>query len=98
MPFAHLERQVQPGEARVAVLEVLHNAERMQVVVELLTKAPHLPVEFFFAGMSERGMADVMDQGERLGEVLVQMQHGRDRARNLRHLECVRQSVAEVIG
>ncbi len=43
-------------------------------------------------------MADVVDQGERLGEVLVQTECGGDGARNLRDFHGVRQAAAKVIG
>ena len=72
--FAHFERQVQPGKAGVALLEALHDAQSVQVVVEAVAEALHLAVEFFFAGVREGRMADVVDQRQRFGQILVERQ------------------------
>ena len=96
--FADFESQVQPGEARVAVFERLDDAERVQIMIEALPKAAHLAVQLVFAGVRKRGMPDVVAEGERLGEVLIQLQSGGYGAGDLRNLDGVRQAVAEMVG
>src|SRR5438067_1111192 len=70
----------------------------MQIMIEAVAEAPHLPVKLILAGMSKRGVADVMAESQRFGEVFVQTQNGRDRAGNLRNLDRMGQSIAEMVG
>ena len=48
--------------------------------------------------MAERRVAEVVPEGDRLGQLLVQPQHLRDAARDLRHLERVGQARPVVIA
>src|SRR5258708_7042552 len=48
--------------------------------------------------MAERRMADVMDESERFGKFGIQPQRGGDRAGNLRDLQGMRQTIAEMVG
>src|SRR6185503_7094966 len=89
--------QVQPVETRVAPLEERDHPEALGVVVEPAV-LPHRPVEGALAGMSERRMAEVMGERERLGEVLVEGQAAGDGARDLYHLEGMGQPSAEMIA
>src|SRR6202035_984625 len=59
--FTHLEGQIQAREASVALLEFLDDSERMNVVIEPLAEAAHLPVQLLFSGVSKRRMADVVN-------------------------------------
>ena len=96
--FADLEGQVQSGKPGVALLEALHNAQRVQVVVEAVAEALHLAVQRLLAGMRERRMADIVGQRQGLGQVLVQSQHVGQGARDLRDFDGVGQAVAEMVG
>ena len=87
--LAHFKRQIQSGKARIAMFEVFHDAQGVQVVLEIFAEAAHLAVEFLFAGMRERGMSNVVRQGERFREFLVQVQHGGGGAGDLGHLDGV---------
>src|SRR6185437_5944193 len=58
----------------------------------------HLGVERLLAGVTERRMAEIVREGERLGEVLVETEHPRDRARDLRDFEAVGQPGAVMIA
>ena len=64
--FADLERQVQAGKARIALLELLDDAQRVDVVIEVVAEAVHLAVQLLFAGVGEGRMADVVHQRQRL--------------------------------
>ena len=73
--FAHVEGQVEAAKARrSAARTMLHDAQGVQVVVEAQADAAHALVERLFAGVAERRMADVVGQGQRLGQVFVQPQ------------------------
>src|SRR5438067_1040495 len=50
------------------------------------------------AGMAERRMSEVVAERNRFGQLFVQAQHLRDRPRDLRHLERVRQPRAVMIA
>ena len=52
---------------------------------------PHRLVERVAAGMAEGRMAEIVRERQGLGEIVVEMQRPRDRARDLRHFERMRQ-------
>ena len=89
---AHFPREVQ---ARAVVLEHVDDSQALLVVTE---PAGHERVEHALAGMAERRVAEVVAQRDRLGQLLVQPQHLGDRARDLRHLERVRQARPVVVA
>ena len=98
MPSRDAERQVQAAMAGVALLEVLDDAQRVQVVVEAQAVALQAVVQRALAGVAERRVADVVDQRERLRQVVVQAERGGDLAGDLRDLDGVGQAAAEVVG
>ena len=98
MPSRTSKRQIEPGKAGVALLEALDDAQGVQIVIEALAEALHLPVQLLLAGMREGRMADVVGQRQRLGQILVELQHVGQGARDLRHFDGVGQAVAEVVG
>ena len=63
--FPDFERQIQPGETGVPLFEMFDDAQGMEVVVESIAEALHLPIEFFFAGMREGRVADVVRQARK---------------------------------
>ena len=77
------------------VLEHVDDAQALLVVVEA---AGHERVEDALAGVAERRVAEVVAERDRFGQLLVQPQHLGDRARDLRHLERVREPRAVVIA
>jgi len=93
---AHLPRQV---EAAAVALEALHDTKRVLVVAKPVeaARAQQL-VERLLAGVAEGRMADVVADGDRLGEILVQAQCSPDPARDARSLERVREPRAEVVA
>jgi hypothetical protein len=82
----------------VALLEVLDDPKGVQVVVEAQAVFAHGRVERPLAGVTERRMGDVVDEGEGLAEVFVEVQRLRDGAGDLRDLESVGEAAAEVVG
>ena len=83
-PFTHSERKVQPAMGCVALLEVLDDAQRMQIVVEAESVPLKAGVQRALAGVAERRMSNVVDKREGLGQILVQAEFSRDVPRNLR--------------
>ena len=89
---ADLPRQIQP---RAVVLEDVDDAQALLVVVEA---AGNELVDDALAGMTERRVAEIVAERDRLGQLLVEPQHLGDAARDLRDLERVRQPRAVVIA
>src|SRR5512147_1859483 len=69
----------------------------MQIVVEALSELPHPAIKFLLAGMRERRMPDVMGECERLGELLIEVEHSGDRPGDLRNLDRVCQAIPEMV-
>ena len=65
--FAALEGQVQAGELGVALLEFIHHAQRLQVVLEAAVFA-HAFVQRILPGMAERRMAEVVREADGFGQ------------------------------
>src|SRR5260370_12557582 len=66
--FANFKRKIQPGKIKIALLELFDDAERVQIVIETAAVRAHQFVRLAFAGMAERGMANVVDESERFGK------------------------------
>src|ERR1041385_6294627 len=96
--LADLERQVQSAKRRIAQLEILNNPQLMKVVIKEEPVPPHHVIEGALARVPEWRMANIVHQGQGLDQVNVQSQLRRNGARNLRHFEGMRQTIAEVIG
>ncbi len=96
--FADFEGEVQSAEGGVALLEIFHDAQGVQIVIEVEAVFAHGCIESFFAGVAERGMADVVDKSQRLGEIDVEAECSGDGARDLRDFERVGEAVAEMVG
>ena len=87
--FAHLEGEVQAAKGGVALLEVLHDAQGVQVVIEEKPVGAHGGVESFLSGVAEWRMAEIMHQRQRLDQIDIQAERAGDGARNLRDLDGV---------
>ena len=88
----HFPCQVQ---AFAIVLEHVDNAQALLVVIEA---ARHQLAQDTLTGMAERRVAKIVAERDRLGELLVQVQHLGDRSRDLRNFQRVRQAGAVVIA
>ena len=96
--FAYFEGQVQPAELRVAKLKVLDDPQCLKVVVEEVAVAMHGVIERALARVAEGRMPNVVHQRQRFDKIDVEIERGRDGARDLRHLDGVRQASAKVVG
>ena len=95
--LARLEGEVQAVERGVALLEQVDDAQGLQVVLEAAVGL-HAGVQRVLAGVAERRVAEVVGERDGLGQVLVEPQAARDRARDLRHFEAVGEPRAEEIA
>src|SRR5262252_103809 len=88
----HFPRQVEAG---AVVLQRVDDPQTLLVVIEA---AGHERVDHSFTGMAERRVTEVVTKRNRFGQLLVQPEHLGDCARDLRHLQRVRQTGAIVIA
>eukprot|EP00456_Euglypha_rotunda_P041439 TRINITY_DN3215_c0_g2_i9.p1 TRINITY_DN3215_c0_g2~~TRINITY_DN3215_c0_g2_i9.p1 ORF type:complete len:276 (-),score=44.21 TRINITY_DN3215_c0_g2_i9:11-838(-) len=99
--FPRLETEIQSFEAGIALLEPVHDSQRLEVVLEsrsLRIDASQAPVQLILTCMPERGVPQVMRQGNGFREVFVELQGTRNRTRELRHLERVREPRPEQVA
>src|SRR5690606_5695999 len=81
----------------VAAFEPGDDAQRLCIVVEA-APGRHLVVERFLPGMAEGRVPEIMDERDRLRQVLVAAQRPRQGASNLRDLDRMSQSLAKVVA
>ena len=92
--FQRLPAEVEPRPARIGRLDPGDDAQRVRVMIEA-PRPGHRGVQRILAGMAERRMAEIVREGERLGEILVEAERARDRPRDLRDLQAVGQAHAK---
>ena len=95
--FARLEREIQAVELRIALLQQIDHAQRLQIMFEAAVFA-HAGVQRVLAGMAEGGMAEIMRERHRLHQVFVQPQQAGGRAADLRHLDAVGEPGTEQVA
>lgn len=106
--LAHRGGEIKPGEI-ILLFEEIDNAERLIIVFEAAIRtarqrivqrvaALQEVVQNFFAEMAKRRVAKIMAQSDGLDQVFIQGQRARNRARDLRDLERVRHTRAEMIA
>ena len=95
--FQRLPGEVQSVEARIFLLKLGDNAQRLGVVIEA-PLARHTGIERALAGMAEGRMAEIVRERERLCQVLIKRKHPRHGAGDLRHFEAVGEACAVMIA
>ena len=99
--FAGLERQVEPVVQGIALFQRIDDTQALQVVLEAAGRGVGLSkagVERVLPGVAERGMAQVVRQGNGLDQIFVQSQRAGDGAAELGDLQRVRQARAEQVA
>jgi hypothetical protein len=96
--LANFEGKVEASEFGIALFELFDDSQGVEIVIKVAAEAAEEIVEFVFAGMAEGRMANVVNEGEGLGELAVQAESDGCGARNLCDFERVRQAIAEMIG
>ena len=95
--FKDLEGKIEAGEVRILCLDELDDTEALEIVIEAAVAA-HEAVELRLAGVAERGVAEIVREGDGLGEVLIESEGAGDRAGDGRHLDGMGEPGAEVIA
>ena len=95
--FERLPGEIEAVEARIFLFQLGDHAQRLGVVVEA-AGAAHRGVERALAGMTERRMAEIVGERQRLGEVLVDAKRPRNGAGDLRDFETMGEARAVMIA
>jgi hypothetical protein len=83
--------------ARVSLLKVFDNSQRMQIVVEPLSMPLQAAIQRALTGVPKRRVPDVMNQCEGLSEISIEPQRRRHLPGHLRDLDRMRQPAAKMI-
>ncbi len=95
-PVAHVVVEI---EADAVALEDVDDPQRVLIVAEGAVEAlAQARIQHGLADVAERRVAEVVPEADRLREVLVEPQRARDRARDLRDLDRVREPRAVVVA
>ena len=95
--FERFPCQIEAVECEVLLFEARYNAKALSVVVEATVFA-HDIIEGSLAGVTVGRVSKVMGQRQAFGQVFVEAQLAGDGARNLRHLQTVRQPRAIMVA
>ena len=95
--FERFPGEVEAVEGRVAALQRGDDAQGLRIVVEA-AEGREAGIERALAGMAERRMAEIVGQRQRLGEVFVDAERARQRARHLRDFERMGEPGAVVVA
>ena len=96
-PFQRFPGKVEPIEHRVAPFERRDDPQRLCIVIEAATRA-QAAIERPLTGMPEWRVAKIVGERKRFGQVLVETERARQRARNLGDFQSVGQPRSKVIA
>ena len=96
-PFERFPAEVQPVEVRIGGLQPGHDADGVRIVVEP-ARVGQRGAQRVLARMTERRMAKVVREAQRLGQILVEAECAGDGAANLRDFEAVGQPHAIMVA
>ena len=99
-PLAGFKGEVQAVVGRVALFQRIHHPQALQIVLKTGTFGTvgfQAVVQGVLARVAKRGMTQVVRQGNRFHQVLVELQRAGNRATELRHLQRMRQAGAKQI-
>jgi len=94
----HLEGQVETAKFRVAQLEVVNDAQSLEIVVKEFAVVLHGGIKCTLAGVTEGGMSDVVDERQGFGEIDVEVERGGDSAGDLCDLHGVGEARTKMVG
>ena len=81
----------------IAVLQPGHDSDGLHVVVEP-AEVGHLAMQYAFAGVAKRCVAEVMSERHRLGQILIEPQRPSERASHLADFQRVGQTRPEMLA
>ena len=96
--FAYFEGQIQPAKGRIALLEVLDDAQRMQIVIEEEPMLAHGASSAFSPAWPKGGCPMSCTRASASTRSTFRCERGCDGARDLRDFDGVGQAVAKMIG
>ena len=96
-PFQRFPGQVQALEVRIAMLQLGHDPKGLDVVVEPAPRL-HALVELVLSGVAKGRMAEIVRQGDGLGQVVVEAERRGDRPGDLGDLQRMGQAGAVVVA
>jgi hypothetical protein len=96
--FSHCESEIESPEGGISLFKPGDDAEGMEIVVESEAVVAESLIESLFAGMAERGVPDVMSEGEGLGEFVVQAESSGNSSGDLGDFERMGKTAAEVVS
>ena len=96
--FSHFERQIESGELEIAMFKLFDDAQCVKIMVERAAMRLHQFVQFTFASVAERRVADVVDQSQSFGKFTIEAEGCGNGARNLRDFKGVGEAIAEMVG
>ena len=95
--FARFKAEIEAVERAVVLFELIDDGEALQVVLEAAVIA-HAFVQRILARVAEWRMTQIVRKRNRFDEILVHPQVARDRTRDLRHFEAVREPRAKQVA
>jgi hypothetical protein len=95
--FERFPAEIEAVEIGVRIFELCHDADCVSVVIET-ARIGEGGIEGVLACMSERWVAEVVSEAERLRQVFVQAKGASDRPTDLSDFEAVRQTNAIMIA
>lgn len=95
--LAHIPGEVEPASHGVFFFDDLDDPQALGVVVKP-PMAPHQPVQLLLPGVAAGRMAEIVGQGDRLGQILVQPQRAGGGAADRGHLDRVREAGSVVVA
>ncbi len=96
--FPYFERQFESGKIQIALFELFHNPQRLQVMVEAVTRGTQQVIKLSRTCMSEGRVPNVVDESQGLSEVGIESERFGNGPGDLRYFDRVREAIAEVIG
>ena len=95
--LARFKTEVEPVIQRVALLQMVHHAQALQVVLKPAMRR-HAFVERILPGVAKRGVAEVVCQRYRLHQIFIQSERAGGRAAQLGHFQRVREARAKQVA
>ena len=96
--FPHLKGEIQARKFEIALLEMLDDPQRVEIVIEKVAIGAHALIQLPLAGVAERRVADVVHEREGFSQIGIEMRAPSHRAGNLRHFQRMREAIAKMIG
>jgi hypothetical protein len=95
--FANAKGKVESAMSYITLFEMLHNPQSVQIMIETQTMTAQALIQGALSCMTERRMADIVNQRQGFGKILIQTQRNSSGAGNLSNFDRMSQATAKVI-